>query len=296
MSRQRARAVFLRQFLLQDTPSSQVPRLLIKRCILRNGTLEAVLLVLAATLANHVRRLLVPWLGQFVWWHALENMRFARSSPHYFLEHSVHFSWGEVTSWLCGSVVVAVARVGNRNAMASFHGHKGGLLCGRREAVLGMCTVVDMAMGLTLLERYYTQTCFSAACVYALFRVVEGGPGRAFLWDLVSEEWLRAGFQCVLVLCWACGHLLPTAWKVSRAMVAGKMVPAVVHGVVWGGTAYLVRYSNKYFILLELSDLLVTLGWMALGLGTVLLLRLEILLHRRDAPPRGYTRAISVMR
>jgi amino acid permease len=69
---------------------------------------------------------------------------------------------------------------------------------------------------------------------------------------------------------------------VVRATAAGKPALGVFHGVLWGGTAYLVRYSNKYFILLELSDMLVTFGWMVLGVALVVWLKLE-----HDVPRRA---------
>ncbi|KHN94240.1 uncharacterized protein MAM_07876 [Metarhizium album ARSEF 1941] len=262
---------------------------LLERFLVRNGTFGAALLVLAGALANHVRRILVPWLGQFIWWHAIENMKFATSSPHYFLEESLSFPWSEVLLWACwtwmGHFVSRSIRdwYGSEENPSS---HRRGaplkrrqVLDGNREFASGIHAGLQVVIGLTLMERHYTQTCFCAAFVLALSRVVVygGAVGRAFLWDRVSERWLHAAFQCGLVLHWAYGCLVPAAWNVVRAAVAGKPTPAVVHGIVWGVTAYLVRYSNKYFLFLELSDMLVTLGWMTLGLVTVMLLKMDMM-------------------
>ncbi|EXV04594.1 hypothetical protein X797_002275 [Metarhizium robertsii] len=280
----------------QLVPTGQIT--IIRRFIFRNGPFGAVLFVLAATLANHVRRVLVPWLGQFIWWHAIENMKLARSSPHYFVEESLSFTWSEVLFWVCCTVIGCFVLTGIQNGLVSEEGTSSHqkdtsstpllALDGEREVALGIHDMLCMAMSLTLMEGYYTQACFSAAYMYALSRLVVygGAVERAFLWSCISERWLHAVFQCGLVLYWAYVHFLPTARSIARATGAGKPAMGMVHGIIWGGTAYLVRYSNKYFLFLELSDMLVTLGWMALGLVTVLLLKLETVLGWRDAKER----------
>jgi hypothetical protein len=80
---------------------------------------------------------------------------------------------------------------------------------------------------------------------------------------------------------------LPTALEVFRRAKAGSLMLGIINGVIWYGTWYLVRYSNKYFILLELSDMLVTFGWMGVGLlGVVMLLKKDANSKRRgDTAP-----------
>ena len=45
----------------------------LKAGLLRGGHARAVAYVLVAAVANHVRRMLAPWLGAFVWRHALRT-------------------------------------------------------------------------------------------------------------------------------------------------------------------------------------------------------------------------------
>ncbi|KAM0745045.1 hypothetical protein ACQRIT_000429 [Beauveria bassiana] len=61
----------------------------VKATMLADGHAVAAGLVVAAVLGNHVRRVLAPWLGQFLWWHPVQAMRLARGTPHLFIEQQV---------------------------------------------------------------------------------------------------------------------------------------------------------------------------------------------------------------
>lgn len=251
--------------------------------------------ILAAVILNHVRRVLVPWLGQFIWWHAVENMKFARSSPHYFLESSSSFTWREVLFWMTGILAVSLSRKAVWRTLVKMeavtHDETDESLKQRRnkpgneDVKLGICTILYLAMSLTKMEMRYTQTSFSAAYIYGILRLVMYGSAaeKAFLYNCLYERWLHATFQCCLVLYWAYRCFLPTTGQVISATAAGQPAMGVFHCIIWGGTAYLVRYSNKYFILLELSDMLVTFGWMVLGVSLLLSLKMEVYLQQRSA-------------
>jgi hypothetical protein len=266
------------------------------RDMLRHGSLPMMIRVLAAIILNHIRRMLAPWLGQYIWWHAIDNMKFARSSPHYFLEASLGFTWREVAVWAYWTAVLHCCRVHVHNGLVSKEKTYGvsakGLPAkdrGRRRVTLGIYNMLNMAMKMALRENYYTQTCFCAAYLYAFFRLVVHGDTaeRAFLAKCLRQNWLHAVFQWCLVLHWMQSLFLPTALEVFRRAKAGSLMLGIINGVIWYGTWYLVRYSNKYFILLELSDMLVTFGWMGVGLlGVVMLLKKDANSKRRgDTAP-----------
>lgn len=267
----------------------------LKRAIFRNGSVCAGLYVLAAILVNHVRRMLLPWLGQFIWLHSIENMKFAKSSPHYFVEASSYIDWREVWFWICQSLIGYFIRgeIGNRLVLMereSCRPREGpsklnGSITNRFDAqkkTMGIFTILYLAMSLNLIESYYTQACFSAAYIYAISRLLRGGNDEtAFLFDVLHRNWLGATFQAVLVPYWVCQRFMPCALQTIRAAATGRLALPVFHVVLWGGTAYLVRYSNKYFIFLELSDMFVTFGWMLLGIILVLGVKINGI-SRRD--------------
>lgn len=137
---------------------------------------------------------------------------------------------------------------------------------GRRARAL-LCAAY-LAFCVAHAEKLYAETCWAAAHLYASAAAVRGGGG-GFLADLVRARWACVGFQVVLLGDWLRGRFVPSVRRAVGGAARGELGAVVAHGVVWGGTAHLVRYSNRYFVLLELSDMLVTFGWMVLGVVVV---------------------------
>ena len=211
--------------------------------LFRNGYASAASHVLYAALLNHLRRILAPSLGQFLHHCALTDMKFAKSSPHWYLVSVLDGAglWAAV-EWACMMGALRVV-----------------WLCAR-----GGSVVVELVFVLGWWEYAFVRTCWTLSQVYAYGILMFGKDpeGRSFLMEKVwGERWHALPLQVGLVMHWGlCVRgLLSTAN--SRAWLPCLMVLAV--------TAYLVRYSNKYFVLLEMSDMLVTWSWMALGIGMV---------------------------
>lgn len=226
----------------------------VKRTLVCRGHLSALLLVLCAVLINHIRRVLVPSLGQFLWWHALETMKLARSSPHHLLVgKTLRFSWHEVCVWSMHNQAFRLLR--SQSSRRTSENQQ------QMPAV-----VLFAAMSLALLEHAYVETCWAGAQLYALAQVFASDERRVLVDGVLGGPgWLRVVFVLGLLARWA--------WYSVPVLVMKGGV--LLQMLVWGTTAHLVRYSNKYFILLELSDMLVTFGWMALGLITVVAWKLE---------------------
>ncbi|UNI16040.1 hypothetical protein JDV02_002516 [Purpureocillium takamizusanense] len=329
--------------------------------------------VVAAVLLNHVRRVLVPWLGQFVWRHPIEAMKLARSSPCYLLEGSVGegFDWAAVLGWglrvrVLGAVrevlmrrmrrvgglrsrrrgekagdaveeksggVVASGghdegRAGEGTGFGETHHHGGsrdGMPAGAMvvveqgsradEMLFDVCRIVYLATSMAILEGAYAESCWAAAHIYALVRTTTPPPrllpspllaliptglllplntadaaaARAYVLDALASHRLASIFQACLLAHWAVATLLPTTAWVVVAAVRGALrgsggdvyTPAAAYAL-WAGTALLVRKSNKYFIVLEMSEMLVTFGWLALGLGVLAVWTVEVLAARRE--------------
>ena len=187
-------------------------------------------------------------------------MKLARSSPHHFLATSVSsFSW----SWLAAWTVITV------------YGQPRARLLLRRAAIRDVkgdvWAVLYVFAVLAWLESRYVQTCWMGAQLYAhaslLWRAL-GNDGQAeweFLETLLAEQGARVTIQVGLVVALLIHDIAPTLGRGLR----GAWAVTFVGGLVAGVTVYLVRYSNKYFLLLEMSDLLVTFGWAVLGVAYV---------------------------
>ncbi|CAH0015227.1 unnamed protein product [Clonostachys rhizophaga] len=249
----------------------------LRRSLVAHGRSHgAVCLVVAITL-NHMRRLLFPAATQFFWPHALADMKLARSSPHRLLEQSVvSFDWLPFVAWAVFTYLLAMlpALLGQ---LVTAH-------CGRgsSRATAAACIVAYVAASLAWAEHAYVQSCWTLAQLYACWRLVSrgGDAERAFLQKLLEEQSARATAVLGLVALGLHFRVLPVAQQAVRGHWPGVLVYLGM-GV---GTAYMVRYSNKFFILLELADMWITLAWFG---GAFVLHGMEVLRRRVEADDRA---------
>ncbi|KAM4066804.1 hypothetical protein HRG_000826 [Hirsutella rhossiliensis] len=269
----------------------------LKASLVRGRYGRAATYVAVAVVANHIRRVLVPWLGQFVWHHAVvADMKLARSAPHALLEASLlDFAWADVGRWACQQAALSVlarAVMARRPVDgADARRRQRGPSVGRRARAPGghegdgdaaaddshgqssdmasdaRC-VLRLVAGLTLLERHYTESCWALAHVYATARLLLSTRpcDAAFLRRLVLESTPRArsALQAGLVLRWlyrSVSAATTTRWPRLVLLLACACCV---------GTLHILRHSGRYFILLEMSDMLVTFGWMALGMAVLM--------------------------
>ncbi|KAI9155438.1 hypothetical protein HJFPF1_08021 [Paramyrothecium foliicola] len=264
----------------------------IQKFIFREGYRAGAAYIVTAVLLNHIRRILTPWLGQFLWYHAVSNMKLARSSPHYFLHTSTGYGWWAVVQWamqagllsLCRSALEAdivgleraMLREEERSVQAA-DGERRKLVMQKKkrrrpDVVADAKRVLYLWLLLTDIERSYAEACWAGAHIYAVAKILSKDKyaERAYTMRLLVERWERIPPIAMLLWRWLCGTALPNAARAMGGLRTGYLVPVLVHGLVWYTTAYLVRYSNKYFVLLEMSDMWVTSGWMVVGMFYIL--------------------------
>lgn len=260
---------------------------IVQTSILRNGHRGAVAYILIAVLVNHIRRILTPWLGQFVWYHALGSMKLAKSAPHYFLETSLSYDFISVLWWVGQMYVwsavrqLVVRRIAYDEQARRFQEElaqkDGKSPLKRRKKQLEMdmdfYRVGCLALTLADVERAYTETCWVGAHIYAILRILRNGSPEELLFTtrLFHSKWLHVPLLVGLFLHWVFFVALPNIWRAIRVAGKGNLLPLSVYMAVVYGTVYLVRYSNKYFVLLEMSDMVITFNWMGIGAGFVLL-------------------------
>ncbi|KJZ77128.1 hypothetical protein HIM_03449 [Hirsutella minnesotensis 3608] len=98
-----------------------------------------------AVVANHIRRILTPWLGQFAWHTPFAIMKLARTSPHGLIMtslESIESSRADLVRWVLLEVAIyhaAGCSIQNKtSARAAHNSGVGGALL--RRDVLGCCT------------------------------------------------------------------------------------------------------------------------------------------------------------
>ena len=280
----------------------------VQAALLRDGYVAAAGLLIAAVLVNHVRRILVPWLGQFLWWHPVEAMKMARGSPHYFLqEQLVGLDVATLGQWMCQVMCLTFAKRFLRRCIIiivttgqSRHGSANGFgnAPKRRRimaAAVDVCSILYLAICLAEIEAAYAELCWAGAWVYATVYIWRRGSlaQLSFMRKLFSlgdqPTQSRAKAAAIAVVGLLLAH---SGWRrVVRPFLrpggggGGLRVAVSALAVLWGllgaGTVHVVRYSNRYFILLEMTDLLVTWLWMILAVVVVVVWRL-----RRDEEKR----------
>ncbi len=289
-------------------------------------------LATAAVLANHVRRVLAPWLGQFLWWwHPLQGMKLARATPHYFVAEQLLRSAatdGGLGFWVLQTCALAATRAllrhrlllvaadatattttttcsavsrgskGNNDESgggASGGGGGGGGGTGSRAAakrttasssscLIDCCRVIYLCLCLMQVEYAYAEACWAVSWLYALtqlllrgtaaerrfvtHRLLTGDSSSSSCHNLAGADsathWRGLLLTTGLLLWWAWRAALRPVRRHGVVGVALSALP-VLGGLLAVSTAHVVRYSNKYFIWLEMSEMLLTWVWLVLG-------------------------------
>lgn len=222
--------------------------------LFQHGYRHATACLVVAVLVNHVRRLLVPWLGGFFVVDTIATMKMARSSPHSLIQQSLEFSWPRFLVWLGISYVVQSATDPLTETAAS-------------RARGPIWRIMWSTLIIAGAEHAFAHACWTAAQLYAHGALIlrGGAPDQAFLQSLLDKNPWKASVPLGLVV-WGLHHyLVPMATKLPR----GRWAAGAVYAFIAMGTARVVRYSNYYFIALEASDMLVTFGWLGLVMGVV---------------------------
>ncbi|KAJ4415258.1 hypothetical protein N0V85_002804 [Neurospora sp. IMI 360204] len=66
---------------------------LLKTALLSSGHGPLFIYLIIAILLNHIRTIFCPWLGNWMWYTPMEDLRLGLSNPAFFLEYALGFSW-----------------------------------------------------------------------------------------------------------------------------------------------------------------------------------------------------------
>jgi hypothetical protein len=253
---------------------------------LKDGRRRAAGRVLVGVLLNHVRRILVPWLGQFFWYHAVHDLKLARSSPHHLLLRTLSWAWVDMALWVPWAYGIELGRQALEARIQRLE-DADEVRPGGRGRLADVLTAAYVAATLTRVEHAYARTCWTCGQVYACWQLLLNGDaaGRLFLAGLCREHWARMLVQLCFVLHWGLCRMAPVVERgLLRRRGGRRLASLATYGVVGAATAYVARYSNKYFVLLEMSDMLVTFAWALWGVG---LIAVEVLAGTRLARQTG---------
>ncbi|KAJ6783826.1 hypothetical protein PWT90_10910 [Aphanocladium album] len=297
----------------------------VKATMLADGHAVGAGLVVAAVLVNHIRRVLAPWLGQFLWWHPVQVMKLARGTPHYFVEDQLLAATdgAALALWLLQTGALAATRallrhrllttttaaadLQSRGRRGKGDGGSGGASGGgteskvaaaaagrRTTASLSACftdcgRISYLALCLMQVEYAYAEACWAASWTHAATHVYFRGTTaeKQFVHRLFAGDWHLARPQLgedatmhwrgmmfiASLLAWWAWRIIQPLRRHGVVGVALSGLP-ILGGFIGAGTAHIIRYSNKYFIWLEISEMLLTWVWLLLGVTLVAAWRL----------------------
>lgn len=233
----------------------------------QHGYCHAMMCMVVAVLVNHIRRVLTPWLGGFFILEIVADMKMARSVPHYFVQQSLGFPWQWFFVWLGISYILQTAMEPLAEAAAV-------------KTRGPVWRILWLTLTIAGAEHAYAHACWTAAHIYAHGTLIlyGGSEEQGFMQSLLDANPVRAAVLLGLVV-WGLHHyLVPMATKMPR----GRWAAGVLYALISLVTARVVRYSNYYFIALEVSDMLGTFCWFGVGLVVVCVEALRDRLQGKD--------------
>ncbi|KAM3453920.1 hypothetical protein MY3296_003392 [Beauveria thailandica] len=319
----------------------------VKATMLADGHAVAAGLAVAAVLGNHVRRVLAPWLGQFLWWHPVQAMRLARGSPHFFIEQQVLQSSSAATDaatttlgfWALQTAALAATKAllrhclladatttttttnynkptittsatgltspksrrgkgvagGGRSSSRSSTGPRAAAMRATTSpmACLTDCyRIIYLTLCIMHVEYAYAEACWAASWIHAATHVALRGTTEEKLFThrllvtgrhrhdqhpartesdggaAMAAHWRGLSLIAGLLAWWSWRHVVRPLRRHGVVAWAFSGLP-VLGGLVGAGTAHVIKHSNKYFIWLEMSEMLLTWAWLLLGLALV---------------------------
>ncbi|KAK1688979.1 hypothetical protein BDP55DRAFT_546680 [Colletotrichum godetiae] len=250
------------------------------KALLIGGYGRSFAVVVFAVLVNHVRRMLAPALGVGVFGGPISTLKLAIGSPALFLSEEVEVGFfGRVFTpegaWkllgdVVGTVVFERVLVGAAEELDTMKGYS-------KTAAL----VVYLIWILGCAEYLHARAAHVVAVGIAYTKLLRGGmlhkqalwevllpytsPRSSSLIESVRESIGVVGFHLELAcfIAWGLYPLIRLAISSTFRMNPRKSRPGLamlVFAWVWG-TGYVTRYSNKYYIGLEMSGLWLVMWW-----------------------------------
>ncbi|GAB1318262.1 hypothetical protein MFIFM68171_08472 [Madurella fahalii] len=266
----------------------------LKAALLIDGYRTAFTLFLIAVVVNHIRSLLFPWFGQWMWYTPLEDLRLALSNPDVFLEKSLSYSWGWVVftyaqKWvyeIAGICLIAVVAGGDaqrvpqamlngaadRDPATRGTGRPAPAVLVWLERLMAAAKVGYVAWVLGSVGYILGRWLNTAAWVVAYYKLLAGGDAE----HIALGNVLKANWTKVPLTVWQLVHYLknaiwPLMWGSLFCAVIGQPGLLIVVLGVTGVVTALIKYRSTFYIALEISGVFVVAGFVLLTASLMVL-------------------------
>ncbi|KAK4185425.1 hypothetical protein QBC35DRAFT_389545 [Podospora australis] len=242
----------------------------LKVSLLSHGYPSAFTQILIAVVINHIRSILFPWLGTYLWYHhPLEDLRLARSNPEVFLDEmfsSLQWSWA-LGSFLHKGVVDYLAGVALACITKDTERREKNRGTEREREILKLYHVSYLLWIFSCLEYVFTRTVHTLAFALAVGKLLSGKRAEwTALGMVVKKHWHK-----VPIVVWKMGWyitygILPLGWASVNCAVQKKGAGLLVAvGGAVGGVVGIILYRSVFYIALQVSGMFVALGLSVAG-------------------------------
>ncbi|KAK2029012.1 hypothetical protein LX32DRAFT_639510 [Colletotrichum zoysiae] len=236
------------------------------------GLARAFVVVVFAVLANHVRRMILPALAVGGFGTPIATLKLAAGSPAIFLQDEIEAGvLGRSAGWEGAWKVVGdiVGGFAVRGAVTESRRQWGS----EADKATVVTAVVYCVWVLGCAEYVHARAVHAVAVGIAYAKLTGGGPAhRQALREMLLPSTLSGVLKVLgshLELAYYVIYgLFPLLCLAARSAIRtdpGRSRPGLallIAGWAWG-TGYVARYSNKYYIGLEMSGLLLVLWWVS---------------------------------
>ncbi|KAL0468326.1 hypothetical protein QR685DRAFT_599001 [Neurospora intermedia] len=256
---------------------------LLKAALLSSGYVSAFIYLFIAILVNHIRTILCPWLGNWMWYTPMEDLRLVlggSNNPAFFLGYALGFSWW----WYAFSFVqklvwdvgggMAVAALTTVDIDPSFdpsssqaigNGGMSTLNLKQRKwktRKLEAVKIGYLVWALATLEHMFARSLNTVTFLIAWYKLAfRGGDAEHLaMVSIVIKNWTRMPLHVSQVYWYTMNALWPIVLSAVVLAVAGQPGMLIVLGTVVGGVAAVIRYRSTVFIALEVSGVFVVMG------------------------------------
>ncbi|KAK4112424.1 hypothetical protein N656DRAFT_779282 [Canariomyces notabilis] len=274
----------------------------IKAALLADGYRAALALLLTAGILHQIRRMLFPWMGQWMWYRPLDDLRLALSNPDVFLEQSLAYTWGwalisYAQKWLfdvAGAILAAVVALAGEAALSNppqripgfmleasrsqYHSN-GGTGSLPESVVLWMERVTAagkvgyLVWVLSTAEYIFGRGVNTVSWVIAYYKLLAGGDAEHIaLGNALKENWTKVPLTLWQFLYYLKGALWPLIWGSVVCAIVGQPGLLILVLAVVGVVTALTKYRSTFYIALEVSGMFVFGGLLLL---TVALMALD---------------------
>jgi hypothetical protein len=259
----------------------------VKTFLLQDGWSKTFLYFVIAIVMTHLRQFLFPWLGTFMYYRPLADLRMALSNPDIFLEEALSIRWFTIgfsifnrycfTVMLLMLMNLAVSSDGRLppdwiDVVTRLQREAPGLylwaLRGR-----DLLKVAYLTLMFTVLEYAFDRTVNTISFMIALSKLVFGTKeAQLALTGSLGAHWDKALFNGWQLFYYVVNSIIPIVFGATLSAACGQPGFLIVVTCIVGIVTALIRYRSTFYLVIELSGLFIFGG---LLLASSLLLAVE---------------------